>query len=80
MNGKFIVLPLIPGNIMNGEDSSYRNVGIPINNIIEVREVLDSKAYDVNPEVKTVITMNNGMYYYSAMETDRICNIINDNE
>lgn len=80
MNGKFVVLPLIPGNIMNGEDSNYRNVGIPINNIIEVREVLDSKAYDVSPEIKTVITMDNGMCYYSAMETDRICNIINDNE
>jgi hypothetical protein len=27
-----------------------------------------------------VITMNNGMCYYSAMVTNRICNIINDNE
>jgi hypothetical protein len=80
MNRNFVVLPLIPGNCMNGENASYRNIGIPINNIIEVREVLDSNAYGVNPEVKTVITMNNGMCYYSAMVTNRICNIINDNE
>lgn len=81
MNRNFVVLPLIPGNIFNGENTSYRNVGIPINNIIEVREVLDKNAYGkTTPEIKTVITMDNGMCYYSAMGTNRICNIINDNE
>jgi hypothetical protein len=80
MNRNFVVLPLIPGNKFIGENANYRNIGIPINNIIEVCEVLDSNAYGANPKVKTVITMNNGMCYYSALSADRICNIINDNE